>query len=410
MVKLGLAALKPKFDLKGWNTMSNLCFGCGYSPKGPDDADFQREIFVPLFGDAADPLKPVVRKLYFEAFSMTSNDMARRSNRNDEDEKPKKLPAAERSERLTELQAKLTGLKLEGEYEPSHILVDKYVEMEDTEVLRFIPWEELTKRDLELKGVKKDEFFKEDSSGFMKRHYKEVEMNQPIRDLLHLKYALQRRGLAMHMARLLSFQSHEDLVNLYFLEMSRDPLEGHEPTSMEQIRRADKEIFMRLAQETRGGLTELADPEGIKFPLDNLIPKVMFEHRVTALLLPLQVSGRVKDPDLKRANQSEVDRLRAEVKKLKDNLYYNKEEYPKGKGKGKWGKDKGKKGEKDTGSNRNMPKELAGMSSVFEGKPICFNYNMKKGCQDKACSRQHVCAFIGCGSKSHPCHKCPMRV
>jgi len=88
------------------------------------------EIFVPLFGDAPDALKPVVRKLYFEAFAMATNDMARRSNRNEDDEKPKKLPAAERSERLKELQEKLTGLKLEGEYEPSHILVDKYVEME----------------------------------------------------------------------------------------------------------------------------------------------------------------------------------------------------------------------------------------------------------------------------------------
>ena len=322
--------------------MANLAFGIGYSAKGPDDEAFKKEILVPLFGELADPLKPTVRRFYWEAFQMATNEMTRRSNRNDEDEKPKKLPAAERSERLKELQLKLIGLKLEGEYEPSHVLVDKFVDMEDTEVIRFIPWEEYTKRDLELKGIKKDEFFKEDASGFMRKHTREVEVGEPIRDLLNLKYALQRRGLAMHMARLLSFQTHEDLVNLYFLEMSRDPLEGHLPTSMEQIRRADKEIFMRLAQETRAGLTDLIDPAGVKFPLDDTIKKIMVEHRVTALLLPLQVGGRQANPDAKRQNTAELDRLKSEVKRLKESAGKWKKD-PKGAGKGKGeGKGEGK--------------------------------------------------------------------
>ena len=78
--------------------MANLAFGGGYSPKWPDEEDFLKEIFTPLFGESDDPLKPVVRRFYWEAFSMATNEMARKSNRNDEDEKPKNLPAAERSE------------------------------------------------------------------------------------------------------------------------------------------------------------------------------------------------------------------------------------------------------------------------------------------------------------------------
>ena len=403
--------------------MANFAFGIGYSAKGPDDEAFKKEILVPIFGEVVpkdadgneipNPLKPTVRRFYWEAFQMATNEMSRRSNRNDEDDaKPKKLPAAERSERLKELQLKLVGLRLEGEYEPSHVLVDKFVDMEDTEVLRFIPWEEYTKRDLELKGIKKDEFFKEDASGFMRKHTREVEVGEPIRDLLNLKYALQRRGLAMHMARLLSFQTHEDLVNLYFLEMSRDPLEGHLPTSMEQIRRADKEIFMRLAQETRAGLTDFIDPAGVKFPLDDMIKKIMVEHRVTALLLPLQVGGRQANPDAKRQNTAELDRLKSEVKRLKENAGKWKKD-PKGAGESKWkgkgeGKGEGKGDGKKKHKNPTMPKELLGMSSVWEGKPICFNYNMKKGCSFSACDRMHVCAFHGCGEK-HPCYKCPKR-
>ena len=94
LVKLGLGALQPKFEANGWTTMANLAFGIGYSAKGPDDDAFKAEILAPLFGDQPNPLKPGVRRFYWEAFQMATNEMARRTNRNDEDEKPKKLPAA----------------------------------------------------------------------------------------------------------------------------------------------------------------------------------------------------------------------------------------------------------------------------------------------------------------------------
>eukprot|EP00973_Karenia_brevis_P004161 570887-Karenia_brevis.AAC.1 len=42
-----------------------------------------------------------------------------------------------------------------------------------------------------------------------------------------LRFALQRRGVAMHMARILSFHVHEDIVNWFQTELDRDPLPGH---------------------------------------------------------------------------------------------------------------------------------------------------------------------------------------
>ena len=129
------------------------------------------------------------------------------------------------------------------------------------------------------------------------------------------------------------------------------------------------------------------------------------------MLLPLQVGGRWANPDLKRSNSAEVDKLRAEVKRFKDSMHGN----PGGGGKDKgWGKDKGKgKGGKDKGGKdrgaRVMPKELMGMASTFEGKPLCFNFSMRKGCSEKSCPHQHVCALPTCGSGSHACHQCPKR-
>ncbi len=88
--------MQPKFEANGWTTMANLAFGIGYSAKGPDDEAFKKEILVPLFGELADPLKPTVRRYYWEAFQEGTKEKTRRSNRNNEDEKPKELQAAER--------------------------------------------------------------------------------------------------------------------------------------------------------------------------------------------------------------------------------------------------------------------------------------------------------------------------
>ena len=386
--------------------MGNLAYGCSFSPKGPELEEFKNDILLPLFPEGSEHLnlKPVVRRLYWEAYTMASNEIARKSTRDDDEGvRPKKLPPAERSERLTELQKELGGLKLEGELEPSHLLIDKYVEMEDSEILKYVPWEELTKRNLELRGIKKDDFWREDSSGMLKRHSMEVEVGEPIKDLLHLRYALQRRGIAMNLARLLTFSEHEKLMNVYFEELGREPLDGYQATTIDQVKRTDREIFIRLAQRTKGGLPDAVDDK--KLPLDGLLEEVMKEHRVTALLLPLQ-SSRSSGGDKRNSTSAELDRLKAEVKRLRTAntggtpRLPNAGGIPSNKGKGRKGKGKEKR--------VSMPQELIGMSNSYKGQTICFDYNMAKGCQNKQCKRSHICCYPGCGG-NHPVAQCPKK-
>ena len=415
LVQVGLGGMSEKFKEKGWQTMADLAFACSFSTKGPDDAAFQKDILVPLLGEEVQGNKSAIRRLYFEAFLMASNEMSRKGSRNEEDEKPKKLPIAERGDRLKVLQQKLgSGLKLKGEYEPSFALVDKFVEMQDTGELRFVPWSELTKRDMEVEGDKKDEFFKEDSSGFLKRSAKNQEVRTPIKELLHLRYALQRRGVAMNVARLLSFEVHERLVELYFEELSGDQLWGHSAVTMEQVMRCDKEVFRSLARHARCGISEHEDPTGAKLPLDDLLLQVMKENRITQLLLPRQSGhgggdgGDGAGQGRKRKDEGDDNFLREENKRLRAEL-------AKGKSKGSGKVDTKGKGKSQEKKGRRkfdvaMPKELHGMTSVQKGRPVCFDYNMRKGCTAGSnCSRgDHVCAFPGCG-ESHPCHKCPKR-
>ena len=128
------------------------------------------------------------------------------------------------------------------------MLIDKFVDMEETGTLKIIKWEELTKRSQEEEGIKKDPFWKEDSEGRLMKFSKPVEETIRVSDnnLLSARYALQRRGLAMNVAKLFSFEVHEKLINKYFDELAEEVLQGYAPVNLEQIRLADKAIFKRM--------------------------------------------------------------------------------------------------------------------------------------------------------------------
>ena len=166
--------------------------------------------------------------------------------------------------------------------------------MEEVGELRYLKWEEYTRRNQENVGVKKDKFWAEDADGRLKCQHLDPELRVSVAstDLLAAKSALQRRGLAMNMARLLSFESHEVLVNYYFNELSREALADHSPVSIEQVRLADKEVFFRMAEMTRGGFSKIVHLED-ELPLDSILKTVMSEQRVQALLNPYRtVSAR----------------------------------------------------------------------------------------------------------------------
>ena len=70
-----------------------------------------------------------------------------------DDDPPRKLSAVEREERKERLQAKLgIGLKIRGEYEPTHCLVDQAVEITECDAVKRIPSEKRGSRGQELQG------------------------------------------------------------------------------------------------------------------------------------------------------------------------------------------------------------------------------------------------------------------
>jgi hypothetical protein len=154
--ELGIANLSSEFTRLGWDTMSAFAFSANYIPGRSDDSNFISEVVIPLTTEADSIKKPALRRLFFEAYSMAATDVQRRSSRTDDDERPKKLPVSERADRFKKLQQELAGVAITGNLEPSNTLVDKFTDMEESGELRYLRWEELTRRDQEVQGHKKD--------------------------------------------------------------------------------------------------------------------------------------------------------------------------------------------------------------------------------------------------------------
>jgi len=133
-------------------------FPLSYNHSAPNDAntqaEFQEKVVEPLTGDPDDPRAAALRRLHFEAFTLFAVDMQRNQQTREDDEKPQRLPGPERSARFDEVTEELDGLELElqGPLEPSNALVDKLVAIQNSGELRYIHWEELTRRDQEVKG------------------------------------------------------------------------------------------------------------------------------------------------------------------------------------------------------------------------------------------------------------------
>ena len=394
---LGLSEeVAGRFREKGWTTLGAFAFCSAYTPGQADDAAFQ-PVLQFLVGEADGADAALVRRLFFEAYTMAAADLKKRIEKTDEDP-PRRLPVAERSARFDKLAARLTGLKIQGELEPSHALVDKYVQMVEDGNLRYLPWEELTKREAELLGQKRVREWRADSTGVLHERTNELEGKADVGTDLRLRFGLQRRSLAMEIAGLCSYEVSEAWTDLLLREYLRDPPPGYGRVSLAQLQRADQELFRCLAQATRAGLV----PDGDKLPLEGLFPSTMVSAGVQMLLLPLPAAAARSAASLAGDAAPAPTRLsKAEKRKRASERKRTEEDEKRPR------VDKDRDDQRGKGGPR-MPKGLMGMCSTDpSGKPICFGFNLgtcsEKG--DRCPKGLHICCHPKCFGK-HSLQSC----
>ena len=376
--ELGLGAeLIQSLDTAQINTFARLAYLTTYQPGQPDDSVLFDKLTDVVGRELVDFERANVRQLFYEASAVAIAELKQRVERGESTE-PVVIPLAERMHRMQNQRTRLGGVHFSVHTEPSNKLVDQAFQMVSDQQLTWLPWQKLASRADELQLVKKDMHLVFDSQGSLKMTKKDIEAQSDLKGEIQIRAALRRRAMAFDLTGTISFQVHEVWHEKLFENLSKTPPTGYRSTSLEQCKEADKLLWTRLSELTRGNLK--VNPDGTS-PVQAHFEALTIAPDVMMLLQPLpQAHGPAN---------------------LRSGPYNDKKGNPKG------GKKGTSKGDKSSGSQPQLPENCVARNA--ENKPICFNYNWgrcKRAVAGKRCDRgYHVCFKDKC-FKNKPFIEC----
>ena len=139
--------------------------------------------------------------------------------------------------------------------------------------------------------MKSDPIWKADSNGIIKESKVQEQIKADVNTDLKLKYALQRRSLAFDQARLLDYDVFERWTSVLMESYTYAPIEGYQKVSLEQIHRADLELFKYMMRLTRTGIKVVG---GVQ-PMLAAFNEAVKSPEVRLHLQPLQGAKRKAD-------------------------------------------------------------------------------------------------------------------
>jgi len=230
MQSMGLQAVHmTAISCFGWTTLASFAHSSAFSPGQQDDTVFAEKVLVPVLGSATHVGAARVRRLYFEAYTLMIAELKRSVERRDGDP-PRHLPTAERASRLERVAARLVGLDVVGPMEPSNHLIDLVNALWEEDVIRYIEWRQCTTRSQEVNGLRREpgpassRLWQADSAGVIREKSVGQSFTADIGSDLRLKQALARRGIALEVCALMTYEAHKNLVDKLFAEYQRPAL------------------------------------------------------------------------------------------------------------------------------------------------------------------------------------------
>ena len=383
--QIGLQVMEiDALELAGVDTFAKYAFCSPYQPGQGDEkplVDFLQETLGQLPGGES---LAKFRRLFFESHALCFQDLKQKVERTETSE-TRVLPLAEKVERVNLVKAKLPGLLITQQLEPSHQLIDKAVQQWEENSLKYIDLTSCTSREQEILAEKSTQSLTFDSSGNIKVTKKQELSQCSLTGDLRLRTAMQRRALAYEMAGIASFLVLEKWANLLFEKLQQEPPQGFRYVNHDQLLRADKALWLRIAEETRAQV----QGNGLRKPVDEAIEKWSLHPEIQYHIMPMPSTGAAASAP--KSQHSASTTTPKQVTKDVDN------KSPKGKGKGK---QKGK---------ISIPEDCE-IKFGDPPKPICMKYNIgicrgnvKAG---KRCQYGfHVCWKKQC-HKSHSAVEC----
>ena len=360
---------------QGINTFSSLAFAIGTPSQPPSDAAF--DICPTCFhaaehGSDREATTSSIR--VSDICACAVEDVCfRRSKFNGS----QTIPVPEKQARIADLKHRLNGVVLEGEKEPAYSLIDLCQTIYETGNIIWIHPSKCHKRESEVRASVKDpkQIVKVESQ-VLKIDNEIPAMEAEHGTELKLMWCLQRRGFALDMTGVVSWDIHEKWVDTLFRSYSSDVSQATRPVTLAQLIEADCEMWTLLAMEHH---SVKPDAHGNK-PLDGAISQMQHDPRIIVYLMPQPVGRQpVPDADPNKLKPPKPNKVRP-----------------------------GKRGR----NAPNVPEELKDChQQTANGKPICWAYNLASGCKatvggkPPACNRgAHVCAF--CRKVGHSYQQC----
>ena len=382
-LELGLSeANYESFNAEGLNTLGTFAFSCNFAPGSADERPLVT-LATNVLGTAPTTRQMAcIRRLFSEAYSTIAADIRSKVEATD-DTVVKRLAPAERSQRLRDQQARLSGLDLRGNFEPGDSLVDKAVACYESDRLSYISWDACVSRDHEiLTGSKRDTSLTFDTSGSLKLTKRDQVEPCNASNEIQVRYCLIRRGLALDQGNILCYKLHDRLAEKLMNIRMEEPPAGCMRVSLKQIETADKKFWTLLSEKTRDGIKSGADGRPCDKQFDACFNSPEFLNLLQHRFGPSNSSAALK------TNDQEEPKLK-KVKTVP----------PKGAGK--------------ASSFMRIPNDLLAVGCVGQtskGHRLCFDFNLKKcklHVKDQRCSKGlHLCGVKGC-HKNHPALDCP---
>ena len=140
-------------ELAGVDTFAKYAFRSEYQPGQQDEKPLVNFLEAALGVAPAGESLGKFRRLFFESHALCLQDLRQKVERTEHSD-AKVLPLAEKVERVNQIKARLPGLLITQQLEPSHQLIDKAVQQWEENSLRYKELSSCSSREQEVLAEK----------------------------------------------------------------------------------------------------------------------------------------------------------------------------------------------------------------------------------------------------------------
>ena len=150
-------------------------------------------------------------------------------------------------------------MDIEGELQPSYALVDAVNAMIETSSVLWVAPSKATSRDQEVQhGGKNLPSVVQLEQQTLRAVFTYAQLRGGLFSGIQLQWCLQRRALALDQVRLSSWECQNKWINQLLSILNTPPPPGHARITLEQVIKADKQMWTELAKSFTGTIVAAA--------------------------------------------------------------------------------------------------------------------------------------------------------